>query len=73
MSNEKAAPLLQGGLLSNKTHDPIIRAEAEKKLKEQRYLYQQEYQQSIEEIDRNFQLKREEMIRQNNDDIERER
>ena len=40
--------------LNNKTGDPLIRAEAEKKMREQRQLYQQEYQQSIEEIDRNF-------------------
>ena len=29
--------------LNNKTADPLIRAEAEKKLKEQKFLYHQEY------------------------------
>jgi len=59
--------------LNNKTADPLIRAEAEKKLKEQKFLYHQEYQQSLEEIDKNFELKKQELIRQNEEEIEREK
>ena len=44
----------QSAGISNKTQDPLIRAEAEKKIREQRLLFQQQFQQSIEEIDRNF-------------------
>jgi len=60
-------------MIGSKTQDPLIRAEAEKKLKEQRNLYQQEFQQSIEEIDRNFQLRKHELIKQNEEEIEAER
>jgi hypothetical protein len=56
-----------------KTQDPIIRAEAEKKIKEQKQLYEEEFQQSIADIDRNFKLKKEEMIRMNEEEIEQER
>ena len=59
--------------MNSKAHDPLIRAEAEKKLKEQRLLYQQEFQMSIEELDRNCQLKKEELIRQNEEEIEQEK
>ena len=59
--------------MSSKTNDPLIRAEAEKKLKEHKLLYQQEFQQSIEEIDRNFQLRKDELIKQNEHEIEREK
>lgn len=51
----------------------MIRAEAEKKIREQRQFYQQEFQQSIEEIDRNFLLKKDELIRQNEEEISREK
>lgn len=54
----KGNAFLPGGLMGSKTQDPLIRAEAEKKLKQQRALYQQEFQQSIEDIDRNFQLRK---------------
>lgn len=59
--------------MSNKAQDPLIRAEAEKKLKEHRQMYQQEYQMNIEEIDRNFLLKKQELIKQNEDEIESEK
>ena len=59
--------------MSSKTQDPLIRAEAEKKIREQRQYYQQEFQQSIEEIDRNFLLKKDELIRQNEEEISREK
>ena len=62
-----------GNGMSSKTQDPLIRAEAEKKIREQRQYYQQEFQQSIEEIDRNFLLKKEELIRQNEEEISREK
>ena len=54
------SPIPMGGraAMSNKTQDPLIRAEAEKKLKQHRELYQQEFKQSIEEIDRNFLLRK---------------
>merc|ERR1711935_561177 len=65
--------LLPHSMIGSKTQDPLIRAEAEKKLKEQRNLYQQEFQQSIEEIDRNFQLRKQELIKQNEEEIEAER
>jgi len=59
--------------MNNKIQDPLIRAEAEKKLKEHKMMYQQEFQQSIEEIDRNFLLKKQELIKQNEEEIEREK
>ena len=59
--------------MANKTQDPLIRAEAEKKLKLHREAYQQEFKQSIEEIDRNFMLRKQELIKQNEDEIEREK
>jgi len=67
------SPVLPVGAMSNKTQDPLIRAEAEKKLKQHRELYQQEFKQSIEEIDRNFLLRKQELIKQNEDEIEREK
>ena len=42
----------------NKSEDPLIRAETEKKVREQRTLLEQEYQQSLQEIERNFELKK---------------
>ena len=42
------------GLLSNKAQDPLIRAEAVRKLDEQRSLYQQEFQLAIEDLERQF-------------------
>lgn len=57
----------------SKTQDPLIRAEAEKKLKEQKQLYQKEFQQSIQDIDRNFQLKKQELLRLNDEEIDQER
>jgi hypothetical protein len=42
----------------NKSEDPLIRAETEKKVREQRALLEQEYQQSLQEIERNFELKK---------------
>lgn len=44
--------------MGSKTQDPLIIAEAEKKLKQHRQMLQQEFQLSIEDIDRNFQLKK---------------
>jgi hypothetical protein len=42
----------------NKSEDPLIRAETEKKVKEQRVLLEQEFKQSIQEIERNFELRK---------------
>ena len=40
--------------MTSKTQDPLIRAEAEKKLRDQRAYYQREFQQSIEELEKQF-------------------
>lgn len=61
------------GLLGSKTQDPLIRAEAEKKLREQRAYYQQEFQQSIEDMEKQFQLHKSELMLQNEREIEAER
>ena len=57
------------GPIGNKTNDPIIRAEAEKKLGLRRQEYQKNFQRSLEEIDKNFQLRKQELIKQNEDEI----
>ena len=38
----------------NKSEDPLIRAETEKKVKEQKVILEQEFKQSIQEIEHNF-------------------
>lgn len=59
--------------LNNKAQDPLIQAEAQKKLKEHRQFHQQEFQLNLDEIDKNFILKKQELIRQNEEEIEREK
>lgn len=56
-----------------KLDDPLIRAETEKKVKEQRGQLENEYRQSIAEIDKNFELRKKEILASNKKDIEREK
>lgn len=48
-----------------KHEDPLIKAEIDKNLKEQKKLLEQDFARSIEEIDRNFELKKQEIVKQN--------
>ena len=57
----------------NKFDDPVIKAEAEKRLKEQRKALQEEYEGWISEIDKNFELRKHELINQNKKEIEAEK
>jgi hypothetical protein len=41
-----------------KHDDPLIKAEIDKNIKEQRKLLEQDFARSIEEIDKNFELKK---------------
>ena len=56
-----------------KHEDPLIKAEIDKNLKEQKKLLEQDFARSIEEIDRNFELKKQEIVKQNQLEIEQER
>jgi hypothetical protein len=69
---------LQGGELPQpqfmtKHEDPLIKAEIDKNIKEQKKLLEQDYARSIEDIDRNFELKKSEILRQNAQEIELEK
>lgn len=46
----------------NKHEDPLIKAEVEKKVKEQRLELENEFKTSLKEIDRNFELRKQELI-----------
>ena len=59
--------------LNSKINDPLIKAEADKRIREHRAMYQQEFQKSIEDIDQKFLLKKKELVKQNEEEIERER
>lgn len=56
-----------------KMDDPLIKAETEKKFKEQKVQIEQEYRQSYDELERNFELRKKELIAQNQREIEREK
>ena len=45
-----------------KMDDPLIKAETEKKFKEQKVQIEQEYRQSYDELERNFELRKKELI-----------
>ena len=42
----------------HKAEDPLIKAETEKKVREQRKILEQDYIRSLEEIDKNFELRK---------------
>lgn len=48
-----------------KHDDPLIKAEIDKNIKEQRKLLEQDFARSIEEIDKNFELKKQEILKAN--------
>ncbi len=52
-------------MLPGKHDDPLIKAEIDKNLKEQRKLLEQDFARSIEEIDKNFELKKQEILKGN--------
>jgi hypothetical protein len=56
----------------NKAEDPLIKAEIEKNLKEQRKIMQQDLVRSLEDIDKNFGLKKKEIQKQTASEIEQE-
>lgn len=49
----------------NKASDPLIRAETEKKVREQKAQLEKEFQQSLGDIERNFELKKQQVIQSN--------
>ena len=63
----------QGQVFGAKQDDPLIKAQTEKKVNEQRGALEQQYRQSIEEIDRHFELRKKELMSQNAADVEKER
>ena len=58
---------------SAKFEDPLIRADADKIVKDQQVQIEQEYKQSIDEIDRNFDLRKKELIDNHQAAIEKEK
>jgi len=56
-----------------KLDDPLIKAETEKKFKERKVQIDLEYKKSYDEIERNFELRKKELIQQNQREIEKER
>lgn len=74
---QTSAALLAGSSGPNsflaKHDDPLIKAEIDKNLKEQRKLLEQDFARSIEEIDKNFELKKQEILRQNQVEVEAEK
>ena len=56
-----------------KHDDPLIKAEIDKNIKEQRKLLEQDFARSIEEIDKNFELKKQEILKANQSEIEQEK
>lgn len=49
----------------NKSEDPLIKAETEKKIKEQRVVLEQEFQQSLKDIEVNFEKRKQEILQYN--------
>lgn len=66
-------PTAGGAGFAAKQEDPLIKAEIDKNVKEQRKLLEQEYVRSIQEIDKNFELKKQEIFRANQAELEGER
>ena len=56
-----------------KLDDPLIKAETEKKFKERKIQIDLEYKKSYDEIERNFELRKKELIQQNQREIEKEK
>lgn len=56
-----------------KLDDPLIKAETEKKFKERKIKIDLEYKKSYDEIERNFELRKKELIQQNQREIEKEK
>jgi myosin heavy subunit len=48
---------------AQKHEDPLIKAEIDKNLKEQKKLLEQDFARSLEEIDKNFELKKQEILK----------
>ena len=62
-----------GPVFGAKQDDPLIKAQTEKKVNEEKGQIEAQYRQSIEEIDKHFELRKKELMIQNQQDIEKER
>ncbi len=62
-----------GPVFGAKQDDPLIKAQVEKKVVDEKVPLEQQYMASIKEVDKNFQLRKKELMRQNNLEIEKER
>ena len=57
----------------NKSQDPLIKAASKKAVEEQKAILDQEFKQSIKEIERNFELRKQEILQNNKKEIEQEK
>ena len=57
----------------NKSEDPLIKAASKKAVEEQKALLDEEFRQSIKEIERNFELRKQEIIQNNKKELEQEK
>lgn len=58
---------------AQKHEDPLIKAQIDKNLKEQKKLLEQDFARSLEEIDKNFELKKQEILKQNQQEVDLEK
>lgn len=71
--NVQQQQVMAGPVFGAKQDDPLIKAQTEKKVNEQKGVIEQQFRQSIEEIDKHFELRKKELMVQNQQEVEKER